>query len=65
MTADIRLGVPGALCSLHVADRLVALVRRAGRQYAVVSVSRGGREQRAAVCKSYKAARAALVAMQP
>lgn len=64
MDADIRLGTPGALCSLHLAARLVAMVRRAGQQYAVVSVV-GGREQHAAVYKSYAGARAALVALVP
>lgn len=64
ISADIRLGIPGALCSLHIAARLVAMVRRAGQQYAVVSVV-GGREQRAAVFKSYALARAALVGLVP
>lgn len=62
--ADIRLGTPGALCSLHIAARVVAMVSRAGQQYAVVSVA-GGREQRAAVYKSYAMARAALVGLVP
>lgn len=64
MTADIRLGVPGALCSLHVGGRLVGLVRRAGQQYAVLSVD-GGREQATAVCNSYATARTALATLVP
>jgi hypothetical protein len=63
-TADIRLGTPGALCTLHVAGHVVGLVRRGGRQYSVVSVTEG-RESRAAVCKSYALARAVLVGLVP
>ncbi len=64
VTADIRLGTPGVLCTLHVAGHVVGLVRRGGRQYSVVSVAEG-RESRAAVCKSYELARAALVGLVP
>lgn len=62
--ADIRLGTPGALCTLHVAGQVVGLERRGGREYSVVSVT-DGRESRAAVFNSYALARAALIGLPP
>lgn len=63
--AEIRIGVPGTLCSLHRADgSVIAVVRTAGRRFNVYRVA-AEREALSSSCDSYATARGAMLGLVP